>query len=145
MKFFLILSGVALLFFWVSIPLFALADIDDCASYYSAPYTVTGPALVTVTIQDCCFQGDYYQVYVDGQPSGYQTFNPGWDCSKNPGSNLSNGVFTFSVTPGSHEIKLFDPALPYHMSGSEYVPGWCFFRCDYESWLYKLKRLWTTR
>jgi hypothetical protein len=88
---------------------------SDCATGWGDDtwnLRLTTPRNLTVTVNDCCCTGDFYEVYVDGRLIG-TTPNPGtWGCSVS-GAN-SSGSFTVSLCPGNHEIKVRDAGFDGH-------------------------------
>ncbi len=88
---------------------------SDCATGWGDDtwsLRLTTPRNLTVTVNDCCCTGDYFEVYVDGRRIG-TTFNPGtWGCSVS--GSLSSGSFTVSLCPGDHEIKVRDAGFDGH-------------------------------
>jgi hypothetical protein len=67
---------------------------------------------LTVTVNDCCCPGDYFEVYVDDRLIGTTPVSSGWGCG-NPGSN-SSGSFTVTLCPGTHTIKVRDAGFDGH-------------------------------
>lgn len=65
-------------------------------------FTNSAFGFLTVTVEDCCIVGDYYEIWVDGMLVG-TTPNPGY-----PGTVYSVGSATVWLAPGVHTIRIRD-------------------------------------
>lgn len=68
---------------------------------------------VTITVQDCCCPGDFYEVRVDGKLIG-KTPNlaPPWGCGFS--GPLSSGSFEVLLSAGTRQIKVRDAGFDGH-------------------------------
>ncbi len=92
---------------------------SDCATGWGDDtwqLTVTqsfGIAELTVTANDCCCPGDYYEVWVDDRLIGTTpNLAPPWGCDFS--GPLSSGSFRVTLCPGTHVIKVRDAGFDGH-------------------------------
>lgn len=83
---------------------------SDCADGWGDDqweFTNSAFGFLTVTVEDCCIVGDYYEIWVDGALIG-TTPNPGY-----PGTTLSVGSATIWLAPGTHSIEIRDALFDF--------------------------------
>ena len=86
--------------------------------------TLTQTRNVTVTVNDCCCSGDYYEVRVDGNLIGTTpNLAPPWGCDSS-GPN-SSGSFTVTLCPGLHTITVRDAGFDGHSLAEIQNQGMC--------------------
>ena len=93
---------------------------SDCADGWGDDdwqLTLTSPALLTVTVADCCIVGDFYAVYVDGEIIGItpevELFGP----------TLSSGSASVVLGPGVHMIEIRNMLEGFGEPGSTGCPA----------------------
>jgi 3D (Asp-Asp-Asp) domain-containing protein len=86
--------------------------------------TLTQARALTVTVNDCCCPGDFYQVAVDGSLIGTTpNLAPPWGCDFS--GPLSSGSFTTSLAAGVHLITVRDAGLDGHSAAEIANEGMC--------------------
>lgn len=88
---------------------------SDCATGWGDDtwnLRLTQPRNLTVTVEDCCCPGDFYEVFVDDKLIGTTPTPSAWGCSKS--GTLSSGSFTVALCPGDHVIKVRDAGFDGH-------------------------------
>lgn len=89
--------------------------------------TVSAFGFLTVTVEDCCYVGDYYEIWVDGVMIG-ATPDPGvYGVVPADPPYLSVGSATVWLAPGVHTIEIRDTIVDNPDFGTVAVPGTLFW------------------
>ncbi|OYT25739.1 MAG: hypothetical protein B6U97_04995 [Candidatus Altiarchaeales archaeon ex4484_96] len=70
---------------------------------------------VTIGVNDCCMEGDYYEVYIDDVLVYTTPVPDDWAVWPGDPSELSSGQVTVSLLPGVYEIEVKDAAFQDHL------------------------------
>ena len=91
---------------------------SDCAPDYEGwgddqwQLTLTSAKDLTVTVDDCCCPGDFFEIYVDDCLIGTTPEPSCWGCDQS--CDLSSGSFTVSLPSGTYLIKVRDAFFDGH-------------------------------
>jgi hypothetical protein len=91
--------------------------------------TLTAPQNVTVTIDDCCCSGDFYELYMDGHlvgatPDLFGQGLSGWGCVSGWGP-LSSGSMTVGLPAGTYLFATRDAGFDGHDAAEIVAESMC--------------------
>lgn len=86
--------------------------------------TLTQARQVTISVDDCCCPGDYFEVFVNGNRIGTTpNLAPPWGCDFT--GPLSHGSFPVPLCPGLHTIAVRDAGFDGHSPEEILEQGMC--------------------
>lgn len=100
---------------------------SDCATGMADDtweLTLSQARQVTISADDCCCPGDYFEVFVNGNQIGVTpNLAPPWGCDSS--GPLSSGSFAVPLCPGPHTITVRDAGFDGHSLDEILEQGMC--------------------
>ena len=121
------------LYTYVDTGWYLVTSTSDCAAGWGddeVQLTLTAPKKVTVTIEDCCCRGDFYELYMDGNligatPDYYGLGLSGWGCYSGGWGPLSVGSMEVFVPAGTYLFETRDAGFDGHTEAEIIAEGMC--------------------